>query len=87
MDAFDGWAKRFGDFVGKKGKVPASAYRAYGYKAPGHLGRDLQLLWRDARMRTGFPPEGSSPAEQQKLGLNQDALLRPGQGEGKRLRD
>jgi hypothetical protein len=85
--AFDAWVDRFAAHVGKKGKVPPGKYRAFGYKPPSHLWRDAQLLWRDVKMRTAHPPEGSSPAAQQQLGLNQDVTLRPGKGEGKKLRE
>jgi len=47
----------------------------------------VQLAWRDVRMRTGHPPEGSSPEEQQALGLNKDATLHPSKGEGEKLRE
>ncbi len=49
--------------------------------------KDLKLLVRDARMRFGLAPKGSSPAEQNKQGLNQDTGLRAGRSEGKKLRD
>jgi hypothetical protein len=86
MRAFDNWTDRFGAFVTAKGKVPSGRFRAFGHKAPGHLGRDLQLAWREARLRVGLPPEGSSPAEQQRLGLNRDRTLKPREGEGEKLR-
>jgi hypothetical protein len=35
-------------------------------------------------MRLGIPPAGSSPAEQQRLGLNRDATLRPRKSEAER---
>jgi hypothetical protein len=38
-------------------------------------------------MPTGHPQEGSSPDEQQKLGLNEDARLNPSKGEGEKLRE
>jgi hypothetical protein len=38
-------------------------------------------------MRFGHPREGSSPDEQQKLGLNQDVTLDPKKGEGEKLRE
>jgi hypothetical protein len=83
----DAWTDRFAAFVEQKGKVEPGKYRAFGYKAPGHFWRDVQLAWRDVRMRTGHPPEGSSPEEQQALGLNRDATLRPSKGEGEKLRE
>jgi len=39
------------------------------------------------RMRAGHPREGSSPDEQQKLGLNEDVRLNPSKGEGEKLRE
>ena len=83
----DAWTDRFTAFVRQKGRVEPGKYRAFGYKAPGHFLRDAQLAWREVRMRLGHAPEGSSPDKQQKLGLNQDATLRPSKGEGEKLRD
>jgi hypothetical protein len=48
--------------------------------------RDVKLAWRDLRMRSGHPPEDSSPEEQQKLGLNRDVTFDPAEGEGEKLR-
>lgn len=87
MTAFDAWTDRFAAFVAAKGKVTPGEFRAFGYEAPGHLGKDLKLAWREARMRTGFPKAGSSPAEQQRLGLNRDQRLDPTKGEGEKLRE
>jgi hypothetical protein len=87
LRAFDEWSDRFASFVADKGKVPPGRFRAYGYNAPGHLGRDMQLYWRDLRMRAGFPPSGSSPDEQQRLGLNRDHTLNPSKSEGEKLRE
>ncbi len=87
LQAFDAWTDRLTSFTAAKGKVPPGRYRAYGYQAPGHLGRDLQLYWRNLRMRVGLPPAGSSPAQQQRLGLNRDRTLNPSEGEGEKLKD
>jgi len=87
MQAFDDWTRAFTDFVGRKGAVEPGKYRAYGYEAPGHKLADLRLAWRSARMSLGIPPAGSSPAAQQKLGLNRDATIHPGKGEGEKQRD
>ncbi|MCA1604155.1 MAG: NAD(P)H-dependent oxidoreductase, partial [Acidobacteria bacterium] len=84
---FDDWTAAFAAHVACKGKVEPGRYRAFGYKAPGHFLRDAQLAWRDVRMRTGHPREGSSPEEQQRLGLNKDATLSPKTGEGEKLRE
>ena len=81
------WVRAFETFVTAKGKVPAGEHRAYGYEPPSHLGRDIQLGWRELRMRTGHPVAGSSPAKQQAAGLNQDVTLRPKKGLGKKLRE
>ena len=86
MGAFDAWTERFSAFVERKGKVEPGRYRAYGYEAPSHRLADLRLKWRELRMRAGFAPAGSSPAEQQRLGLNEDAGLRPTLSEGEKLR-
>jgi len=87
LQAFDAWTDRLTSFTAAKGKVPPGRYRAYEYQAPGHLGRDLQLYWRNLRMRVGLPPAGSSPEQQQRLGLNRDRTLNPSEGEGEKLKD
>lgn len=73
------FADDFVAFVRQKGTVPPGRFRAFGHEAPGHLLKDAKLGWRDVRMRVGLPRAGSSPAEQQEAGLNQDVTLRPGQ--------
>ena len=83
---FDNWVAQFAAFVGEKGKVEPGKYRAYDYKAPGHLTKDLKLKWREIKIGLGRPPAGSSPAEQQRLGLNRDETLKPKQSEGEKLR-
>ncbi|HEY9625104.1 MAG TPA: NAD(P)H-dependent oxidoreductase [Crinalium sp.] len=83
---FDAWVEAFADFVRQKGKVQPGRYRAYGHKAPGHTLADVKLLWRSARLQLGIPPEGSSPAEQQAEGLNQDRPLSAKKSEGEKLR-
>lgn len=86
LPTFDRWTDEFADFVQGKGKVPSGKYRAYGYKAPGHLLRDAQLLWRNIGLRTGVPPKDSSPAQQQELGLNRDQTWSSHESEGEKLR-
>lgn len=83
---FDAWTDRFAAHVRAKGKVPPGRYRAYGYEAPGHFLRDVQLGWRDARMRLGRPRRGSSPQKQQAAGLNDDATLHPKRSTRKQAR-
>lgn len=83
----DAWTDRFATFVRAKGKVEPGKYRAFGYEPPGKFWREAKLAWRDVRMRMGHPVEGSSPAKQQEMGLNQDATLRPGRSEGEKLRE
>lgn len=83
---FDSWTDNFVEFVQKKGKVQPGKYRAFGYKPPGHLLKEIKLGWRDVRMRVGLPPADSSPYKQQKLGLNQDVTLRPKKGEREKLK-
>lgn len=75
---FDAWTERFAAHVRAKGKVRPGLYRAFGYQPP-HRWRDVQLGWRDARMRLGLPRKNSSPEKQQAAGLNQDATLHPKQ--------
>jgi len=86
LEDFDRWAAGFADFVGRKGKVEPGRYRAYGYERPGHRWADVKLKWREIRIGLGVPPDGSSPARQDRLGINRDATLRPKQGEGEKLR-
>jgi hypothetical protein len=38
-------------------------------------------------MKAGYAPEISSPAVQERLGLNKDTGLSPTEAEGKKLRD
>lgn len=87
MADFDGWVDAFMGHVRAKGKVPPNQYRAYGHEAPGHRLADLRLKWRELRMGVGLPPAGSSPAEQQAQGLNDDATLRPKRSEGEKRRE
>jgi multimeric flavodoxin WrbA len=89
LELFDAWVARFAAFVESKGKVPPGEYRAYGYRPPGHALADIRLKWRDLRMRAGHPRRDSSPAEQQRLGLNRDATWRPSRSTAKldRARD
>jgi multimeric flavodoxin WrbA len=83
---FDAWSERFARFVAAKGKVQPNKYRAFGYKPPAHFVADVRLAWRDIRMRFGSPRTLSSPAKQQRLGLNRDVTKYPKQGEGEKLR-
>ena len=83
----DAWTVRFANFVRGKGRVEPGKFRAFGYKAPGHFLRDIQLAWRDVRMRTGHAPEDSSPEKQRELGLNRDVTSDPAKGEGEKLRE
>jgi len=87
MHAFDAWTARFAEFVGAKGKVEPGQWRAFGYEPPGHRWAEAKLAWRDMRMRFGLAPEGSSPAIQDDLGLNRDAVLKRHKSEGERLRE
>ena len=84
---FDAWTDSFARFVGEKGKVEPGQHRAYGYKAPGHLVKDLKLKWREIKIGLGRPPAGSSPAAQEELGLNKDETLSPRKSEGEKLRE
>jgi hypothetical protein len=80
------WTAALADFVERKGKVPPGRYRALGYQPPRHLWSDVKLGLRELRMRVGRPVPGSSPAAQQRLGLNRDVTLRPKQSEGRKER-
>jgi hypothetical protein len=87
FEKFDEFVASFAEFVARKGKVEPNEYRAYGYEPPSHLWADIKLQWREKRIALGFPPEDSSPATQKKLGINIDETLRPGKGEGEKLRE
>ena len=87
MTAFDGWADEFTRFVASKGKVEPGQWRAFGYEAPGHRWADAKPTWRGMRMSMGYSPDGSSPAEQERLGLNDDATLRTTRSDGEKLRE
>ncbi|GGK83949.1 NAD(P)H-dependent oxidoreductase [Rufibacter glacialis] len=81
MQHFDNWVQEFATFVEAKGKVLPGKYRAYGYEPPKNRWHELKSAFRDARMRVGLPPKGSSPDLQQQQGINQDVTLRPGKSE------
>ncbi len=87
MAAFDRWTDAFAAHVAAKGKVEPGRWRAYGHDAPGHRWADAKLKWRSIRMGLGIPRAGSSPAEQQALGLTDDRTLRMTQSEGEKLRE
>lgn len=87
LAAFDSWSRAFAQFVAHKGKVPAGKWRAYGYEPPSHRWAGAKLAWRSLRMRIGRAPDESSPAEQERLQLNDDATFHPKTGEGKKLRE
>lgn len=63
-----------------------SPLRPYGYEAPGHKWADMKLKWREARMKIGLAPRGSSPVEQDRLGLNEDTGFSATDSEGEKLR-
>ena len=86
MAAFDGWTDRFAAFVGAKGKVEPGRFRAHGFRRPSHKWADVKLAWRDASMRVGIGPRGSSVRQQHEEGLSRDAVLQPKRGAGERLR-
>src|SRR4051812_31242478 len=84
MAAFDDWTDQFATCVRARGKVPPGRWRAFGPQAPSHPLDDLKLKWREVRMSLGRPPAGSSPAEQQEMGLNRDATFHPARSEATR---
>ena len=87
MEKFDLWVQQFAAFVRQKGKVQPGRYRAYGFKAPGHFLANIQDGIRYLRLMAGKAPAGSSPLEQEQLGLNKDTGLHPKKSEGEKLRD
>jgi hypothetical protein len=86
LTSLDEWTKRLTDFVARKGKVTPGAHRAYGYEPPSHRIADAKLKWRALRMSAGMAQKGSSPAQQERAGLNRDATFTPERGEGEKLR-
>jgi hypothetical protein len=70
--AFDAWGDALARHVSGKGKVQPGQYRAFGYQPPSHVWADVKTKWRGLRMILGIPKNGTSPAVQQKLGLNRD---------------
>ena len=87
MAEFDRWTHDFAAFVGAKGRVEPGQWRAHGHEAPGHRWADAKLKWRAIRMGLGIAPAGSSPAEQERLGLTHDATLDTMKSEGEKLRE
>lgn len=79
---FDAWVAQWIDCVRRRGKVPPSEYRAWGFEPPPFRLEEFRLAWRDLRMRVGAPRKKSSPKKQQQEGLNEDAVLRPSDSEG-----
>lgn len=86
LQGFDAWVDAFARHVATKGKVEPGGYRAFGYTPPSHLMADLRTKIRGARMALGVANPETSPAVQQKRGLNHDASIHYKRGEGKRLR-
>ena len=82
LTSIDEWTNRLASYVAQKGKVTPGTYRAYGYEAPSHRIADLKLKWRSLRMSAGIARRDSSPALQQRAGLNRDATFTPKKGEG-----
>lgn len=78
---FDAWAARFASHVEAKGKIEPGRFRAFGYEPPSHRWAHAKLKRRELRMNFGNSPGGSPPAEQEQLGLNDDATLHPKRSE------
>jgi multimeric flavodoxin WrbA len=87
MQKFDTWVKDFEIFVTAKGKVQPGKWRAYGFKKPFNLLKEIQVGIRSWKLRFGKPPQNSSPYKQQQLGLNKDARLNSKKSEGEKLRE
>jgi len=87
MKSFDEWTKDFAAFVEQKGKVKPGQHRAYGYNPPSHYKANIKDGIRYLKMMAGSPPTGSSPAQQQELGLSKDNTWHPKKSEGDKLRE
>jgi len=87
MQTFDNWVKDFENFVAAKGKVQPGKWRAYGFKKPFNLIKEIKVGIRSWKLRFGKPPKGSSPSQQQQLGLNKDVTLHSKKSEGQKLRE
>ncbi|PSR53767.1 hypothetical protein AHMF7605_09640 [Adhaeribacter arboris] len=87
MATFNQWVQDFTAFVAQKGKVPPNQYRAYGYKRPQNVLKELKTGIRSWKLRFGLAPEDSSNQAQKDLGLNNDTTLTPQKSEGEKLRN
>ena len=65
--------------------MPPGRYRAFGVKRGSPFIKEIPLAWRELKMRLGRAPAGSSPAEQERLGINRDVTLFPKGSERKRF--
>jgi hypothetical protein len=72
LAAVNAFAECVSRFVAQKGKVRPGRHRAFGYDPPKHAWADTKLGLRWIEMQAGRPPQDSSPAAQQALGLNRD---------------
>ena len=79
MTVFGASTDHFAAFVAGEGKVEPDEHRT-------HRWTSAKLKSRVLRMKVGRPPAGSSPAEQQRLGLNEDAGLSGTASESEKLR-
>ncbi|MEO6221256.1 MAG: NAD(P)H-dependent oxidoreductase [Ginsengibacter sp.] len=86
MKSFDEWVKNFAEFVGAKDKVAPGKWRAFGFKKPFNIIKEIKTGIRSWKLRFGKAPKYSSPWAQEKLSLNKDVTLHPKKGEGEKLR-
>jgi multimeric flavodoxin WrbA len=86
MMAFSEWVNDFQGYVQQKGKINPGRYRAYGFKPPANLIKELKTGIRAWKIRFGITPKGSSVEKQKKLNLNKNTTLKPKQSEGEKLR-
>ncbi|MDQ4141854.1 MAG: NAD(P)H-dependent oxidoreductase [Bacteroidota bacterium] len=87
MATFNQWVQDFTSFVLQKGKVPPNQYRAYGYKRPQNVFKELKTGIRSWKLRFGLTPENSSNQAQKEQGLNDDTTFNPQKSEGEKLRE
>lgn len=86
MAAFTQWVSDFEQFVKAKGKVTPGKYRAFGFKRPSNILKELKTGIRSWKLRFGIAPPGSSVEKQKQAHLNKDTTLHPKESEGKKLR-
>jgi hypothetical protein len=85
LASLDAWTDCFAAIVGAKVRVEPGQWHAFGHEPRAHALAESE--WREIRTGFGRALDRSSPAEQERLGLNRDATLQPAKSEGEKLRE